>query len=53
MEQDVYLRLASIEHDTEYKKNKEPIDNADFEKRVEESVIPKEGDDPLEEEFKV
>jgi hypothetical protein len=52
LEHDVFLRLASIEHDTDYKKTKEPLDNADLEKRVEESIVPKEGDDPMEEDVK-
>lgn len=52
LEQDVLLRLASIEHDLDYKKTKEPVDNADLEKRVEESILPKEGDDPMEEDVK-
>ena len=53
MEQDVFLRLASIEHDADYKKTKEPIDSADLEKRVEESIVLKEGDDPIEEDVKI
>lgn len=53
MEHDVFLRLASIEHDADYKKTKEPVDNADLEKRVEESILSKEGDDPVEEDVKV
>lgn len=52
MEHDVFLRLASIEHDADYKKTKEPVDNADLEKRVEESIL-REGDDPIEEDVKV
>jgi hypothetical protein len=53
LEHDVFLRLASIEHDADYKKTKEPVDNADLEKRVEESILSKEGDDPVEEDVKV
>ena len=53
LEHDVFLRIASIEHDTDYKKTKEPLDNAELEKKVEESIVPKEGDDPMEEDLKV
>lgn len=53
LEQDVFLRIASIEHDADYKKTKEPLDNGDLDKRVEESIAPKEGDDPMEEDLKV
>ena len=52
LEQDVFLRIASIEHDAEYKKTKEPHDNADLEKKVEESILPREGEDPLEDDVK-
>lgn len=52
MEQDVFLRLASIEHDTDYKKTREPADNQALEKAVEESVMPREGEEPLDEETK-
>ncbi len=52
LEQDVYLRMASIEHDAEYKKAKEPLDNTELEKKVEESIQQKEGEDPLEDELK-
>lgn len=52
MEQDVFLRIASIEHDAEYKKTKEPADNQALEKAVEESVMPREGEEPLDEDTK-
>jgi len=52
LEQDVFLRIASIEHDVEYKKTKEPADNQALEKAVEESVMPREGEEPLDEDTK-
>jgi hypothetical protein len=52
LEQDVFLRIASIEHDTDYKKTKEPLDTGDLDKRVEESIVIKEGEDPMEEDVK-
>jgi hypothetical protein len=52
LEQDIFLRIASIEHDAEYKKLREPADNQALEKTVEESVMPREGEEPLDEETK-
>jgi hypothetical protein len=52
LEQDVFLRIASIEHDAEYKKLREPADNQALEKAVEESVMPREGEEPLDEDTK-
>ena len=52
MEQDIFLRIASIEHDAEYKKLREPADNQALEKAVEESVMPREGEEPLDEDTK-
>lgn len=53
LEQDIFMRIASIEHDADYKKTKEPVDNQALEKAVEESVQPKEGEDPIDEETKI
>jgi hypothetical protein len=52
LEQDVFLRIASIEHDAEYKKLREPADNQALEKAIEEAVMPREGEEPLDEETK-
>jgi hypothetical protein len=48
LEQDVFLRIASIEHDAEYKKLREPADNQALEKAIEEAVMPREGEEPLD-----
>lgn len=52
LEQDVQLRLASIASDLEYKQQRELPDHQDLEKKIEESVLPKEGEEPLDEETK-
>jgi hypothetical protein len=53
LEQDVQLRLASIVHDQDYKANKELADTQELDKKIEESIVPKEGEDPIDEETKV
>ena len=53
LEQDVQQRLSFIASDLEYKQQREVPDNQDLEKKIEESVIPKEGEDPLDEETKI
>ena len=53
LEQDVLQRLVSIQSDLEYKKEREVPDNQELEKKIEEAIAPKEGEDPLEEEAKV
>jgi hypothetical protein len=46
----VQLRLASIASDLEYKQQREPADLQEIEKKAEESIIPREGEDALDEE---
>jgi hypothetical protein len=46
------LRLATITSDLDYKQHKEGPDNQELEKKIEESVIPKEGEDPLDDDVK-
>jgi hypothetical protein len=46
------LRLASIQSDAEYKQQREAADNLALEKQVEESTIPKEGEEPMDEDTK-
>jgi hypothetical protein len=46
------MRLATIQSDLEYKQQREVPDNQDIEKKVEESVLPKEGEDPMDDELK-
>lgn len=47
------MRLASIQADQEYKQQKDALDNQDLEKKIEESIIPKEGEDPMDDDTKV
>ena len=52
LEQDVQMRLATIQSDLEYKQQREVPDNQDTEKKIEEAVQPKEGEDPMDDELK-
>lgn len=52
LEADVQLRLASIQADQEYKQQREPADLQEIEKKAEECILPKEGEEPMDEEAK-
>lgn len=53
LESDVQLRLQTIQSDLEYKQQREIPDNQDLEKKIEEAVLPKEGEDPMDDDVKV
>jgi len=52
LEQDIRRRIKSIHFDKHYKEHCEAADNQELEKLIEEELIPKEGEDPLDEETK-
>ena len=52
LEQDILRRIKTIQRDKEYKENHEAIDAQALEKQVEEALIPKEGEEVLDEDAK-
>ena len=52
LEADVQMRIASIQADQEYKQQREAADNTELEKKLEESIVPKEGEEAMDEETK-
>jgi hypothetical protein len=53
LEQDILLRIKSIQRDKEYKEHFEAYDNGEMEKLCEEVLLPKEGEEPMDEDTKI
>ncbi len=52
LEQDILRRIKNIQRDKEYKENHEALDHQALEKQVDEALIPKEGEEALDDEAK-
>jgi hypothetical protein len=52
LEQDILKRLDSIPRDKEYKDHFESQDLQELERKVEQSLMPKEGEEPLDEDIR-
>lgn len=52
MEQDILRRIKNIQRDKEYKENHEALDHIALEKQVDEALLPKEGEEALDDEAK-
>ena len=52
LHQDVLRRIENIQTDKEYKENHEALDAQALEKQIDEALIAKEGEEPLDEEAK-
>jgi hypothetical protein len=52
LEEDINRRIKSIHRDREYKEQHEALDNQALEKQIDEALIPKEGEEVLDEDAK-
>jgi hypothetical protein len=52
LKEDILCTVERMHEDKEYKEHHEALDAQALEKQVEEHFIPKEGEDPLDEETK-
>ena len=52
LEQDILRRIKSITADKEYKEHYENFDHQEMEKQIEEAIVPKEGEEPMDDETK-
>ena len=52
LQSDIVRRVQRIKYDREYKEHREQVDAQALEKRIEEKLVPKEGEEPMDEDTK-
>lgn len=52
LQSDIERRVKRIKADKDYKEHYEPVDAQALEKKIEEKLVPKEGEEPMDDEAK-